>query len=189
VTVHRGAKANDMAGSLDARAFTHGGEIYLPSSHGPLDSGKGRSLLAHELTHVAQQRRFGSSLPAEHTRHGQSLEADAVAAERSGTLPLAVPPAASGDGAASAGAQRAPAAPSPERADETMTVHLATSSIQRAPATDGVQRAPMAQGGRGDRTDQELEDLAAKLYSRIGRRLRTELLVDRERAGLALDVR
>jgi hypothetical protein len=37
-------------------------------------------------------------------------------------------------------------------------------------------------------SEPELEDLAHKLYARIGRRLRRELLVDRERAGLAIDL-
>ena len=34
----------------------------------------------------------------------------------------------------------------------------------------------------------ELEILAHQLYQRIGRHLRRELLVDRERAGFALDL-
>jgi hypothetical protein len=37
-------------------------------------------------------------------------------------------------------------------------------------------------------TERELEELARQLYARIGRRLRRELLVDRERAGMAMDL-
>jgi hypothetical protein len=64
--------------------------------------------------------------------------------------------------------------------------------------TGGVQRAPARQQpgearrqGAEDKpepSDRELEDLAQKLYARIGRQLRRELLVDRERAGMAVDL-
>ena len=32
--IHRGPEAADVAGALDARAFTRGTDIYLPQSHG-----------------------------------------------------------------------------------------------------------------------------------------------------------
>src|SRR5207249_3884295 len=81
VRIHRGSEASQLAGALEARAFTHGGDVYLPQSHGPLGGSRAGSLLAHELTHVAQQRKLGSSLPTEDTPAGRSLEAQAVAAE------------------------------------------------------------------------------------------------------------
>jgi hypothetical protein len=187
VRVHRGPAATSDAAALDARSFTRGGEIFLPASHGPLDSGTGRALLAHELTHVAQQSRLGSSLPLEHTPHGQSLEAEAVAAERSGGLPLAPPSRSSTERgttapASSDRAQRAPD-PGPADRDDVTTVTLA-GGTQRAP----IQRAPQASGADRGHSEQELEELAGQLYARIGRRLRREILVDRERSGLALDL-
>jgi hypothetical protein len=195
VKVHRGAAATELSAALDARSFAHDGEIYLPASHGSLTSGTGRSLLAHELTHVAQQRRLGASLPLEHTPHGQALEAEARGAERSPGMPLALPaPPAHGPRAASGlesvpGGQRAPlGAPAPS-GDNEATVHLSTVA-QRAPARAGDGQhtnGPKPEEPR-ERTEQELEALAGQLYARIGRRLRRELLVDRERAGLALDL-
>jgi hypothetical protein len=200
VTVHRGAAASDLSTALQARAFTSSGEIYLPASHGPLNAGPAKSLLAHELTHVAQQRRLGSSLPTEASPHGGALEAEAVAAESSGSLPLAAPPRptkhedAAGPLAA-AGAQRAPIAaaartgdPSAPPADITETVRLSMGA-QRAPMESASRRGTHANelAGKGQRTEQELEDLAGQLYARIGSRLRRELLVDRERAGLVMD--
>lgn len=195
VKVHRGRSASELATALDARSFTHAGEIYLPDSHGSLTSGTGRSLLAHELAHVAQQRRLGTALPQEHTPHGQALEAEARSAERASGLPLALPATAAHEPVAAPepesvhGAQRAPLAGSAMPGDSVSTVHLATGT-QRAPA-----RARDAQQPNGRkpeehpaRTEQELEDLAGQLYARIGRRLRRELFVDRERAGLALDL-
>ncbi len=204
VKVHRDQSAGDLSKSLDARSFTHGGEIFLPSSHGSLTSGTGKALLAHELTHVTQQRRMGSSLPDERSPHGQRLEAEAVAAERSGQLPLAsshtghdhgeAAPTARAGAPATAGSsgprpQRAGvpgAAPQPEIAPSGSTT-IDFSAIQRAP----VAPEPPKTSGTENRTysEPELEDLARQLHGRIGRMLRRELLVDRERAGLAMDIR
>lgn len=56
VRVHEGKEASTAADEINADAFTYGKDIvfadgrYNPGSH------KGRSLLAHELTHVIQQR-------------------------------------------------------------------------------------------------------------------------------------
>jgi hypothetical protein len=185
VRIHRGAEASDLAAALDARSFTHGGEIFMPASHGPLSSGKGQALLAHEMTHVAQQRRLTSSLPGEDSSQGRALEAEAVAAERASDLTLA------------------PRSTSQPREDNRRDA--ATSiSVPAAPAASVAtpprpQRAPNGgSGGETERpgreskghahTEQELEVLAHQLYHRIGRHLRRELLVDRERSGLALDL-
>ena len=186
VRIHRGGEASDLATALDARSFTHGGEIFMPASHGPLSSGKGRSLLAHEMTHVAQQRRLASSLPGEDSAHGRTLEAEAVAAERAPDLMLATrstsQPAAEGKtGPVSSLSDSAtPSAATPPQ-----------GLPQRAPGKDGSgTRTQAGTGGTKAHThsEQELEVLAHQLYHRIGRHLRRELLVDRERAGFALDL-
>jgi hypothetical protein len=75
VTVHRNTGA--QAASIQAKAFTVDGEVHVPEHHGPLDEGEGRNLLAHELTHVAQQRQLGGSRPLEHTDGGVALESEA----------------------------------------------------------------------------------------------------------------
>ena len=192
VRVHRGTSAAQMASSLNARAFTQGSDVYLPASHGPLSSGPARSLLAHELTHVAQQRRLGSALPVETSPSGHALEAEAVAAERRASLPLAHASSGgserAGAGAAEphAPAQRAAAfAGAPPATEEPATV-VAGSAAQRAPANPTTDVKGDAAGPR--RSEQELEDLAHELYGRIGRRLRRELLVDRERSGFVMDL-
>ena len=51
VRVHDDATANQAASSIDARAFTHGSDIWL--AHGESDKDVG--LMAHEAAHVAQQ--------------------------------------------------------------------------------------------------------------------------------------
>jgi hypothetical protein len=193
VKVHRGGTANDLSDSLDARSFTHEGEIFMPDSHGPLTSGVGRSLLAHELTHVVQQRQFGKALPSESSSHGRRLEAEAVAAERSGSMPIDMPLATEAKASTEPitelkEAQRAPNTPA-RAADTTTFVNLPSAGVQRAAAdTTSMSGAAASPADKSKPSEEELEDLAHQLYARIGRRLRRELLVDRERAGLALDM-
>ena len=80
VTVHEGGRAEALTRSVNAEAFTRDGEIFL-AADAPLDSMRGQQLLAHELTHVVQQRAGTEQMPAEHTRAGQDLEAGARRAE------------------------------------------------------------------------------------------------------------
>src|SRR6185437_2622693 len=82
VTVSRGAQAGREADALGARAFARDSEIVLPPGAGPLERPQTRALLAHELTHVAQQRLLGPTLPPEDSAAGAVLERAAVAAER-----------------------------------------------------------------------------------------------------------
>ncbi|MFV2062925.1 MAG: DUF4157 domain-containing protein, partial [Chloroflexota bacterium] len=81
VRIDRSDAGAAQAASLRANAFTSGDTIVLPASHGPLDGAKGRSLLAHELVHIDQQRRLGDDLPAESSSAGQDLEREARSAE------------------------------------------------------------------------------------------------------------
>ncbi len=56
VRVHTGAQAADSARSVGAHAYTVGSEVVLGANHPDLSSAPGQRLLAHELTHVVQQR-------------------------------------------------------------------------------------------------------------------------------------
>lgn len=86
VRVHTDSAAGGLARAVEARAFTTGSDIffgageYRPGDHG------GDSLLAHELTHVVQQRGGPTSGPLRVTEPGdaQESEADGVADELSG---------------------------------------------------------------------------------------------------------
>ncbi len=55
VQVHTGEQANQMNQSLNAKAFTHGSDIYFNKGQYNPSSTEGKHLLAHELTHVVQQ--------------------------------------------------------------------------------------------------------------------------------------
>lgn len=64
VRVHTDDAAAEAARSIDARAFTHGPHIaFAPGEYDPVSSA-GRRLLAHELTHVVQQRAAPGRAPA-----------------------------------------------------------------------------------------------------------------------------
>ena len=80
--VHRGSDVTDEARQLGARAFARDGEVFVPIDAGPLDEARAKSLLAHELTHAAQQRRRTAPLPADGSVEGLALEAEAQRAER-----------------------------------------------------------------------------------------------------------
>lgn len=55
VRVHTDSTASEMNQSIQAQAFTHGKDIYFNSGQFDPGSASGKSLLAHELTHVIQQ--------------------------------------------------------------------------------------------------------------------------------------
>ncbi|MBI5876793.1 MAG: DUF4157 domain-containing protein [Chloroflexi bacterium] len=55
VRLHRGSDAAQLNREISAQAFTHGRDIYLGAGKENVESGDGRRLLAHELTHVVQQ--------------------------------------------------------------------------------------------------------------------------------------
>jgi len=56
VRVHANAQAADVARVVNARAFTLGSDLVFGSGQYAPDTEAGRRLLAHELTHVVQQR-------------------------------------------------------------------------------------------------------------------------------------
>jgi hypothetical protein len=56
VRLHTDAHAHDLARAVDAQAFTVGRDIVFGANHYAPESERGKHLLAHELTHVVQQR-------------------------------------------------------------------------------------------------------------------------------------
>lgn len=56
VRVHTGSKADEAARSINARAFTYGKDIVFQNGEYQPNTRQGKELLAHELTHVEQQR-------------------------------------------------------------------------------------------------------------------------------------
>jgi hypothetical protein len=79
VRVHTGEEAGDLNRELGAQAFTTGKDIFLGQNTSPND----RRVLAHEVTHVVQQRSSGQGGPLTvgPADDAYEREADAVAAE------------------------------------------------------------------------------------------------------------
>ncbi len=83
VAIRRDDSAATEARELGAAAFAReGAEVVLPPDLGPTDRPEAKGALAHELTHIAQQRRHGAGLPSEESEAGRALEAEARAAEQ-----------------------------------------------------------------------------------------------------------
>jgi len=55
VRIHTGAPAAQLNAMLQARAFTHGQDVFFNAGQFDPHSSAGRHLIAHELTHVVQQ--------------------------------------------------------------------------------------------------------------------------------------
>jgi Domain of unknown function (DUF4157) len=55
VKIHTDGQASEMSKGINARAFTHGNDIYFDDGQYNTASVLGRHLLAHELTHTMQQ--------------------------------------------------------------------------------------------------------------------------------------
>lgn len=55
VRLHSGPVASELNDRFGAKAFTVGSDIFFRDSAPSIDSGSGRELLAHELTHTIQQ--------------------------------------------------------------------------------------------------------------------------------------
>jgi hypothetical protein len=55
VRVHNDSKASEVAGSINAKAFTSGKDVVFRGEEYSPETDSGKRLLAHELTHVVQQ--------------------------------------------------------------------------------------------------------------------------------------
>jgi hypothetical protein len=73
VRVHNDDRANKVAGELNAQALTSGQDIYFGAGTYQPGTQQGDHLLAHELTHVVQQREDGANLQRALSPHYSSI--------------------------------------------------------------------------------------------------------------------
>ncbi|MGB0659886.1 MAG: eCIS core domain-containing protein [Mangrovicoccus sp.] len=69
-------QASPIAAAFGAQALTYDGQIHLAPGMPDLQSPAGQSLLGHELTHVAQQRKYGTTAAQFRIATNSSTEAD-----------------------------------------------------------------------------------------------------------------
>ena len=77
VRVHTDDHADALARSVSARAFTTGADIFFARGEYRPSTATGDALLAHELTHVVQQRDSPATGPLTVTDPGGELEVEA----------------------------------------------------------------------------------------------------------------
>ncbi len=56
VRIHTDTQSQSLSGSIQAKAFTHGNDVYFNKGQFNPNSTEGKHLLAHELTHTVQQK-------------------------------------------------------------------------------------------------------------------------------------
>lgn len=100
VRIHTGAQADESARSINALAYTVGSDVVFSSGHYAPDTPTGQRVLAHELTHVVQQK----AGPVEGTpapggiRLSDPSDRFEQAAERAATEARGAPPAVQREG-------------------------------------------------------------------------------------------
>jgi hypothetical protein len=77
VRVHTDPTADALARSVSARAFTTGTDVYFAAGEYRPGTTDGDSLLAHELTHVTQQRGASTGGPLTVSEPGDAMETEA----------------------------------------------------------------------------------------------------------------
>jgi hypothetical protein len=184
--------------------MTIGGRVTIPAAAGPLHSGAGRAVLAHELLHVQQQRALGGAMPPAGSESAHRLESTARTAEAAVawdelTLARQEPRSMSDSVTNDVTIARSVGAPMPGVAAgaSRAAIQLAEGDAP-APAPDpsspasptSVSAAGPGPGSvTGGLSDRDLDEVLRKLYPRLRRSLSSELLVARERAGVLADLR
>jgi uncharacterized protein DUF4157 len=82
VRVHNDTTADTLARSVEARAFTVGADVFFAKGEYQPGTASGDHLLAHELTHVVQQRGASTGGPLRVTDAGGTDEVEAETAAR-----------------------------------------------------------------------------------------------------------
>ncbi len=82
VRVHVDGKAAELARAVSARAFTVGSDIYFAAGEYDPQARAGEELLAHEATHVRQQRGAPAGGPLSVSQPGDAQESEAEEAAR-----------------------------------------------------------------------------------------------------------
>jgi hypothetical protein len=167
----------------DASAFPEDESPAMPLAPAPLGHGQADLALADETEPVVQAYRPGSSLPLA-PPPGMALQRAAQALADSRTEP--------------ADESGEPFAPTLQGAwyDSIAAgaTRMASSAMSSGAAVGGgalgsAAGAAASSLGHQQAAEPDMDELAGKLYDRIRTRLRTELLIDRERAGFLTDLR
>lgn len=182
VRVHTGGAASESATSVQARAYTVGEDIVFGSGGYSPDSEHGRTLLAHELTHVVQQR----SGPVAGTEVGGGIKVSDPSdrfeqeAERNAHTVMAQPAPQTAEAtghtetSAPATTQRTPS-PGPQHTTHPNLQPTTHHDLQRTPGPV-LQRAPAPEVQRAEdaETEEDSETIARSAVEPAGEELEEE---------------
>jgi hypothetical protein len=160
VRLHQNASAQAATEAVDAVGFTHGDDIYLTADAPNPESPAGRTLIAHELAHVVQQRRT-ADVKAEMSQPGDRFE---QAADRVAQQALQGQTVESAVGGAPPAIQR-----------QQRRGNRASREEARAALEAWLRRVMQQQGGRSVRVTAEVRSAVTGLFSGdIGRQIGIE---------------
>jgi hypothetical protein len=152
VRIHTGEAADDSARSVDAHAYTVGSDIVFRRDRYDPTSAAGRTLLAHELTHVVQQRNgpvegtpAAGGIRVSDPSDRSEREAAATAERAMSTVPVPAAVPAAAPAVQGAFVQRE-AEPKPEPKPEEEEEELEAPAVQGA----FVQREAVPEPGEED---------------------------------------
>ena len=113
VRVHTGRQAAEMSQGIQAKAFTHGSDIYFNQGQYSPSSSEGKRLLAHELVHVGQQGLLGSpsSIQRDDIKTQKKATEDPIAMKEKEALQIVADVESGWKGVRSAGQQFAKITP------------------------------------------------------------------------------
>jgi hypothetical protein len=145
VRVHTDSAAHESAASVNAHAYTVGSNVVFQRGRYDTDSAEGKTMLAHELTHVVQQR----SGPVDGTDAGGGIKVSdpsdrferEAAANADAVMAGPAPAAHTSEGGGGAGAVQRDA-----ELDEVPDESLQGSFVQREEVPDEEQEDEVAQG-------------------------------------------
>ena len=83
VRVHADGEADQLSSGFGARAFATGSNIFFRAEEYRPETEGGKFVLAHELTHVVQNERFGASENWKRSKPSDSSELEASSVARS----------------------------------------------------------------------------------------------------------
>ncbi|MFG3340759.1 DUF4157 domain-containing protein [Glycomyces sp. NPDC048151] len=151
VRVHTDSAAHESAKSVNAQAYTVGSDIVFQSGNYDPGSDSGKHMLAHELTHVVQQR----SGPVDGTDAGGGVKvsdpSDRFEREAS----------ANADAVMSAPAPAAPVQRCDDGCGDTEVQRLAEPTVQREEAPEPAEEDPEAMAQTYVQRTEEEEEPAA----------------------------
>ncbi|HEX9730652.1 MAG TPA: DUF4157 domain-containing protein [Thermoanaerobaculia bacterium] len=167
VRIHTGADAEGMSRELRAQAFTHGKDVFFNAGKFEPDTVRGKTLLAHELTHVVQQGAAEQKVPQERVEKNnaqrqqpppepadkKAMEVETATEKRleqSAPAPGAPPPAAPGAAAPATPAPGEKAAPAEgEAAEASKAEEPKAKGKKKGKAKRGAGKPPAAAKGGG----------------------------------------